>query len=258
MLEKIESIREVGSVELDSRLRNVSLRGFPEIKIYGDSDISIREVSSDWINSDLFIPQPSVYRKGFLNRIKKVHELFMEKGINIFHLDRGYDYIAIDSEREETEWTMIPPVIEIVRIDFTQRGRLDYSNLIGEELRRKMEEEGYQLNPELKNLNFKDYQRFSGIHQVPLVCDGSHRIHSGLEKTTKQNLLLINGPKQGFPYYAAPKPYSAVHVVEERPEGGGDDKTHVLTSPGHKLLYRLFPSGGINSGILRTSSERVD
>jgi hypothetical protein len=258
MLEKIEIQHELDFSELTQRLRNVRLRGFPETKIYEDANIEIKKVSSDWIKSNLFIPQPSVYRKGFLDRMDRVRELFMEQGIDISKLEGGVDYVAIDNQGEETMWTMIPPAVEIVRINVNSEGELDYSNLIGEELKRKMEEGGYQLNEELGYLSFEEYKNLPAKSSISLVCDGSHRIHSALEKTAKQNLLLIDGPKQGFPYYAAPKPYSSVHVIEERPDGGANDKTHILTSPGHKLLYRLYPSGGINSGTLRISSEKID
>jgi hypothetical protein len=257
MLEKIEITKKVESEEMYSRLRKVVLRGFPEINIYEDADMAIKEVSSEWVHSNLFIPQPSVYRNGFLDRLDRVHKLFMKQGIDISKLRGGYDYIATDSEGEETDWTMIPPVVEVVDMNFVN-GRLNYSGLIGEELREVMEESGYQLNPELGALDFEEYKNFQGRIAIPLVCDGSHRVHSGLEKSASQNLVFIDGPKQGFPYYAAPKPYSAVHIIEDRPDGGAGDKTHILTSPGHKRLYRLFPSGGINSGTVRSAKEKFD
>ena len=64
-------------------------------------------------------------------------------------------------------------------------------------------------------------------------------------------MVVIDGHTEGFPYYAAPQPYSKVDVETRRPEFGGQGKVHVLTEPGHKLLYRLFPTGGILSGTVR-------
>ena len=255
-VEKINILREVGAVELDKRLRNVGLKGFPDVKIYEDADIEIKEVSGDWLRENVFVPQPTVYGKGYLDRIEKLAGLFRGQGVDIFHLNQGYDYVATDSGGEETQWTIIPPVVEAISLRFVPGGGLDYSMSVGSRLRDIMKEQGHELNPELEKLDFKVYKNFQGrgVCSVPIICDGSHRVHNGLEGKA-QNLLWIDGIKPGFPYYAAPKPYSEVHVEEERPEGGGSDKTHVLTEPGHKLLYRLFPSGGILSGSLRPGKK---
>ena len=107
------------------------------------------------------------------------------------------------------------------------------------------------------NLKF-EYEKFKGTTvNVPEICDGSHRIEVGKRKGLVQNILMIDTPKHGFPYYAAPKPYSCIHEEPERDENK-IDKTHILTSPGHKMLYRLFPSGGINSGTVRPTKEKFD
>ena len=256
MLEKIEVINEVDSKELDSRLRNVGLRGFPHIKIYEDADITLRSFSPQEVREKLFTPQPSVY-KPILERISQIENLFSKKGIDIFSLESGIDYIAFDENREETEWTLIPPVVEVLPIRFMRKGGLDYSSLVGFELLSLMEEKGYQLNPEVIELYYPEYEEFRGTTvKVPEICDGSHRIEFGLRRK-KQNILLIDAPKPGFPYYAAPKPYSCIHEEPERDEDKSD-KTHVLISPGHKTLYRLFPSGGINSGTVRPTKEKFD
>ena len=76
---------------------------------------------------------------------------------------------------------------------------------------------------------------------------------NGLEQT----LLFIDGVTPGFPYYAVPKPYRDVHEEPLRDEDKLD-KTHILTSPGHKQLYRIFPTGGINTGNLRPSKHQID
>ena len=55
----------------------------------------------------------------------------------------------------------------------------------------------------------------------------------------------------GYPYYAAPQPYSSVNVAQVRDQDGINTKIHVLQDPAHKSLYRLFPSGGIKSGDVR-------
>ncbi len=247
-IKKIEIDKILGLDELDKRLRSVSLKGFPDVKIYEHADIEIKAFSPDYIVKNIFTPQPSVYRKGYLDRVEDMASMFADKGINIFRLNGGVDYTATDENGERTSWTLIPPVLEVITVDFGENGP-DYSNHIDPHLREAMERDGHKLNPDLKNLSFKEYLR--GRRDVQIICDGSHRVHVGIERGIEQHLLMINAPKVGFPYYAAPKPYSAVHVLPERPVGGGGDKTHVLTEPGHKLLYRLFPSGGILNGSVR-------
>ncbi|KKM07394.1 hypothetical protein LCGC14_1734420, partial [marine sediment metagenome] len=41
-----------------------------------------------------------------------------------------------------TEWTLIPPVVEVLPIRFMRKGGLDYSSLVGLELGFLMEEKG--------------------------------------------------------------------------------------------------------------------
>ncbi len=223
------------------------MKGFPDVKIYANADINISSIAPETIEKDLFIPQPTVYRKGFLDRVRHVDDLFKQQGIDILNLYGGIDYISYDENGEATNWTIIPPVVEVNKFNFNN-GKIDYGGLIGERLARVMQERGHILNPELQQM---DYPGFNGEIFLQLVNDGSHRVHYGLEKGINQNLLFVRQITLGFPYYAAPKPYLMVHVEEERPLEGGKDKTHVLTEPGHKLLYRLFPSGGIFSGDVR-------
>jgi len=244
--------KEFGFNELTERLRNVSLRGFPNIKIYDDANIEVRGFFPREVQEDLFTPQPSVYAP-MLNNVEKIYQTFIKKGIDIFRLEGGVDYIAVDKTGEETDWTIIPPVIEILPIKFN-KGRLDYSESIGEELKQLMDEKGYEINPELNDL---PSYNFKGITEIPEICDGSHRIELARKKGLFQKVLFIDAPKKGFPYYAAPKPYSSVHEEPERIEEKLD-KTHVLTSPGHKTLYRLFPSGGIHSGTVRPLKQKYD
>lgn len=255
-LKRIEIKYELDFNELCTRLENVRLRGFPHIKIYENADITIRPFSSQEVREKLFTPQPSIY-KPILERISRLENLFFKKGIDIFSLERGVDYIATDENEEETEWTLIPPVVEVLPIHFMKEGGLNYSLLVGPELSSLMQDKGYQLNPELSELSCPEYEKFMGTTaKVPEICDGSHRIEFGL-KRKKQNILLIDTSKPGFPYYAAPKPYSCIHEELEK-DDNKNDKTHVLISPGHKMLYRLFPSGGINSGTVRPTKEKFD
>lgn len=248
-LVEIQEVREVDSVELDARLRSVSLKGFPDVKIYADSDISIQAFSPEQIKRRVFTPQPRVYRS-FIDRINRMAGLFAGKGVDIFRLTEGWDYVAIDDAGQATNWTIIPPVVELVDIGFTGRG-LDYSRSISPELKARLDKEGHKVNPALESLWFPEFEGYRGVNSVLLINDGSNRVHAALEKGIEQHLLVMNAPKTGYPYYAAPKPYSTVHIERERTGGDKSDKTHILSEPGHKLLYRLFPSGGIHSGDVR-------
>jgi len=249
MLKKIEIKHEFSFNELCSRLKNVKLRGFPDVRIYRDANMRI---SCPPVMS-LFTPQPCVYTP-ILNRVRELSDFFSEKGIDIFNLTGGVDYLATDEKHEVTEWTLIPPVVEVVPIKFNSDKGLDYSRSLAPELVSLMKEKGYELNPELKNLDYPEYEQFKGqTALIPIICDGSHRVEVGEQRKGLQTMVLVTSPQRGFPYYAAPKPYSSVH---EELNSEKSDKTHVLTSPGHKLLYRVFPSGGIQNGNVRPPTSK--
>ncbi len=258
-IKKIEVIREFPFSELSRRLKTVGLRGFPDVKPYRSAKISINSLSPEQVEKKLFTPQPSVYLPQLQN-VSNISRLFTEQGTNIFQLNgscSGIDYVATDENGKQTEWTIIPPVVEVLPFEFNRNGRLDYHDLIGEELKARMNEKGYKLNQEVRDLNPDVYDRFRGGGMLSEICDGSHRIEVGKRFGLEQNILVIQDVVAGFPYYAAPQPYSAVH---EEPVRDVDklDKVHILTEPGHKLLYRLFPSGGIKSGDIRLTKGKVD
>jgi len=254
---KIEITNRFGFDELVRRLNEVKLRGFSDVKIYEGARIQALDLSPSQIRQQIFTPQPTVYRT-HLDRVNKMAELFVGHGIDIFNLDGGVDYDAYDDSGEVTQWTLIPPVVEVVPLAF-RNGRLDYEQLINDEVRKLMQTEGHNLNPALLDLEFEDYVALAAqlVPRVPLICDGSHRIHAAVENDRTQKVLLIDGPKFGYPYYAAPKPYALLDIIPDRPDGGGKDKIDVIEGKGYKNLYRLFPSGGIKSGDLRPDTEKL-
>ena len=229
---------------LENRLRKVSLRGFPNIRIYENAVFEIAKFSSQDIIKKLHTPQPSVYRT-HLNKIKILHELFKEAGVDILNLDKAYDFTAVSENGVITEWTMLPPVVESFFIPSTLNGKLDYECLIGIEVVEFLNKQNLWLNPELQRINHTNNSRVYN-----LINDGSHRIHYGFENG---GIKVITAQRitQGFPYYAAPQPYSSVKVIPERDQKAIETKIHVLEEPAHKSLYRLFPSGGIKSGDVR-------
>lgn len=232
---------------LESRLRKVSLRGFPDVKIYEQASLKLRRLSSEDVGRELHTPQPHVLRTN-LDRVTTLARLFEEQGVDIYHLGAAYDYIAVSESGEETEWTILPPIVERFSVPAHTNGGFDYAGLIGDELRKVMTSNGWGVNPETTHFKRTAAEKFS------LINDGSHRVHAGVESGKGITVLEVEDMVEGFPYYAIPQPYSSVKVFPTEEEAA-DLKVHVLTSPGHKQLYRLFPSGGILSGTVRAARE---
>jgi len=250
---RIKSIRITKTMNLENsneiyeRLRNVGLRDFKDVKIYKNAKFSLAYLSTDEIKNKLHTPQLRVYKNPNLERIATLTKLFQEQNINILNLTAAYDYIATDSEGIETEWTMLPPTIERFSIPKTQDGKLDYASIMGPRLIRHLNEKGLDINPEIQQIPHTGNE--SG--EFNLINDGSHRIYHGFENGGIR-VLIVSGMTPGFPYYAAPQKYN-VKVFDTREEALKlpETKVHIAQSPGHKGLYRVFPSGGIMSGNVR-------
>lgn len=229
---------------LETRLKQVTLRGFPKVTIYKDASFAIKKMSPPEVERDLYTPQPHVYRD-HLNRVAKTAELFANEGINIYYLENAYDYIARDDSGTETTWTMLPPVIETFRIPQHKNGGFDYVSLVGTELANVLQQNNWHLEPATRTT---PYHNQTDVFN--LINDGSHRVHAGVETGDGITILQITNITPGFPYYAVPQHYSHVKVFPKK-DDSTDLKVHVVTSPGHKQLFRVFPSGGILSGDVR-------
>jgi hypothetical protein len=237
-----------GIDSLESRLRKVSLRGFPNVKIYENATFRFEYLNSKAIPQSLHTPQARVYQPN-LDRIKSLQELFLAESIDVLNLQMAYDFTATSADGKETEWTMMPPITEEFRIPRSARGTLDYKAIVGDELMAKLKESNLGLNPDaldMPHANTKPLEYFN------LVNDGIHRVHFGLQQ---EGVLVVTASNitPGFPYYAAPQKYEELKVFPDRAEALKDQttKVHIVESPGHKELYRLFPSGGIKSGDIR-------
>lgn len=229
---------------LETRLKNVTLRGFKEVRIYGDAKFETLDLTSEDIMHRVHTPQPTVFRP-HLNRVNSLAKLFAEKGIDIFKLNNAYDYIAVNDQGVETNWTMIPPILEHWVIPRHPKGGLDYTSLVGKELSDSLKAESLSFNSRVL-----EYPHTSPSFSFDLINDGSHRVHAGFERGGIR-VLRIKNMTPGFPYYAVPQPYSTVHVLPELDANSPDLKLHIVETPGHKNLYRLFPSGGIKTGDVR-------
>lgn len=250
---KIEITKEIpffGEIDsLANRLRRVSLRGFPDIKIYEKSEFEPTLLTREQVFKNLQIPQPNIYKEK-LDRIGILHKLFMEKGINIFSLEKSYDFISTSESGEKKQWTMIPPIIEQFRMPQNYNGTFNYEYLMGEELKKIIRDKGYSINPEIHEINYsKKDDLFNEIN------DGSHRIHYAIENGFNIRVMIIKKMTFGFPYYAIPVEYSNVKLIEKRDEFAKETKVHIIDPPGHKELYRLFPSGNIMTGEVRSDPK---
>ena len=113
-------------------------------------------------------------------------------------------------------------------------------------LSRRLSEEQLAINPEAQAL---DHTSETGTFD--LINDGTHRIHYGFQKEGIRILVLSN-MTPGFPYYAAPQKYRVkVFQTRESTLKEPETKIHIIQSPGHKTLYRVFPTGGIKTGNVR-------
>jgi len=233
---------------LENRLRNVTLRGFPDIKIYEKSLINEKRFSPQEVMRELHTPQPFIYQDKF-DRISSLRRLFQDKGIDILQLDAAYDFEAINKEGVKSYWTMIPPVVEKFMVPLKSEGnRFDYGAIIGDEVSKVLEAGGLGVNKELDHLEVKSDNNL-GPDNYRVINDGLHRVHLGVKSGEGVSVLEIEDMSPGFPYYAAPQHYSSIIVIPTRDKR--ENKVHVVDAPVHKHLYRLFPSGGIMSGDVR-------
>ena len=251
---KIEIIKKVpffGDAEdtLEKRLRNVTLRGFPEVKIYQNATFQLDFYSPERIKNEIHTPQLRVYRT-HLDKVKKLHELFLEKDINILNLDQAYDFLATSESGKITEWTMMPPITEVYQIPKGENGKLDYATLIGQELRSVLDEANLGINAQVLEL---DHTSQDGWFNQ--INDGSHRVHYGYENGGVK-IIKAKNMVPGYPYYSAPQEYNIeVFATREEAISLAETKIHVVDSPGHKDLYRLFPTGNIKSGEVRSDPK---
>lgn len=230
---------------LEARLRRVTLKGFPDIAIYKNARFEAKKLNSRAIKTTLHSPQLHVYT-AHLNRVSDLAAIFLGHGIDIYHLDRAYDYISVAESGKKTEWTMLPPVVERFTIPLNGEGTLNYKAVLSSTLRKAMAENNWQLNPEIDRLHHM-------TETFNLINDGSHRVHAALKTGNGITVLQISGTTPGYPYYAVPQAYQVKEFGSK--ETAPELKIHVLTSPGHKQLYRSFPSGGIKSGAVRAPKK---
>jgi hypothetical protein len=98
----VEHVEPFGATELLGRLREVRLRGFPEVAPYADAELELRAVDPE----TLAPPQRYVLRDG----VQTMHDLraaLAPHGLDPLALDGGA-YVTVDGERIP----VIPPIVE--------------------------------------------------------------------------------------------------------------------------------------------------
>ncbi len=225
---------------IEARLKQVRLKGFPNVKIYEKAQISITTIQPSQIPT-LFTPQPNVYTT-HLERVYNLANIFEFKEIDIFNLKLGVDFL---NTKNGEQWTIIPPIVERFTIPRNPDGTMNYEAIIGEKVKQRLHEQGKWLNPELKKVKHP-----SETDTVDLINDGSHRIEAARRAGKSITCIIIEKMTEGYPYYAAPQNYSNVQIHPTR-DKAPESKTHIVEDPAHKDLYRVFPTGGILSGTVR-------
>ncbi len=141
---------------------------------------------------------------------------------------------------------MLPPVVELFSIPLSSDGTLDYRPLLSEQLQGAMDENGWAINPEVQQFHYT-------ANKFRLINDGAHRVQAGIDNSGGITVLEIDNVTPGYPYYAIPQPYASEEFSNK--DQAPELKIHVLTSPGHKQLYRHFPGAGIMSGSVRKAKD---
>lgn len=99
----VESVERFGADELLARLRDVRLRGFPDVAVYAGAELSIEAVDPD----TLAPPQRYVLREG----VRTMHDMraaLTPHGLDPLALDDGGAYVTVDGERIP----VVPPIVE--------------------------------------------------------------------------------------------------------------------------------------------------
>lgn len=214
---KIEIVRSISFDELVQKIRDVPLmkprEDGSQIYVYKDADISLQQLRSEQVNPPTFY-----LLKKQMEVQRDLRRLLAEQGIDSLNLDRALE-IKNDSGKI---WTLTPPIIEVTprTVKYNQQqGEIDYS------------------------------QRSSNIN-IPLICDGAHRVALARELNTSFTAVYISGVDENFPYYAHPNGWDMVNVVEEVPKTKEEKKFYRFLDC--YALYRDF--GVVGCGKPRHTS----
>lgn len=176
---KIEVLKEIPFGELERNIRSVPLLKSPDVFVYADANISLREFHVDEIN-----PTSFYVIKDNLQRQKDLREVLLKKGIDSLHLDKAYE---IKNSLGEM-WTLMPPVIEVA-------------------------ERKISYVPQEDEIKYSDEIKL----KIPVINDGMHRVFLAREEGESFNGVYVSGVMKEFPFYAHPNGWDMVKMVDEVP-----------------------------------------
>ncbi|MBX4212440.1 hypothetical protein KW787_03240 [Candidatus Pacearchaeota archaeon] len=202
----IELIRKIPFEELERMVRKVPLKqknpDGSSIFVYENAHISLKKLISDQVNPPTFY----LLQKN-LDFQHQLHDYMKDKhNIDTLNLEGALEIRNNDTNQE---WTLTPPIIEVVpkTVKYVPReGELIY-------------------DAEVKV-------------QIPLINDGAHRVALARNLGESFTGLYISGAPEKFPYYAHPNSWDRVKIVEEVPKTKEEKKLY--TRENCYALYRDF------------------
>ena len=206
----IEILRKIPFNELEYMIRKVPLvkkdENGSEIFPYKDAYINLRKFRFEEVNPPTFY-----LLRDNLNTQRNLAKTLTEK-YEIDPLRFDNEIAAVELKNLDTNeiWLLTPPIIENVsrQISYVrQEGEIDYSD---------------------KPITIN----------VPLICDGAHRVAISKEFGGYFNGINIVGASPKHPYYAHPNGWDMVNIVNEVPKTKEDKKLY--SREDCYALYRNF------------------
>ncbi len=202
--------------ELFQDIRKVPLHDNPNIFVYKDSKLSIKEFYADELN----LTKINFLRDN-LERTKLLrNELLEQHGIDILRLDSKITY----QDNNGREWVMIPPIVELSakKIKYIPRN-----------------------NGELDPL-----KEFDNI-KIPVLGDGGHRGYLARELGIQMKVVYISNSNPNYPFYAYPNSWEESQLVDT--VDAKNTRKYYVWEDKYKL-YRDF--GVISTGGIRKEGSK--
>lgn len=201
----IEILKKISFDELENMIRKVPMLGNPQIFPYQNAHITMNRFRFDEVNPPQFyILSKNLQIQRELYNALSIHELDQ---LNLTNEIAGLEIKNLDSDEI---WTLTPPIIEFAtrNISYISSPKeIDHSNT------------KVKIN-------------------IPLICDGLHRVAYSKERDGFFNGIKIVGANQDYPYYAHPNGWDMVKFVDQIPISSQEKKLYSRDDCYH--LYRDF------------------
>jgi hypothetical protein len=202
----IELKQKISFGELEQMIKNVRLCKFPEVIIYKNASISLREYSSEEVNPTTFY----LLKKNitFQQQLRE----YLQKNYDIDTLHLKGALVLFNHDKQE-QWTLTPPIIEVIpRI--------------------------IQYTPQKGEISYQTQHKI----MIPAINDGAHRIYTARIANESFTSLHIIGALEEYPLAAHPNNWSTIQLVDEVPATKEEKKMY--TREDCYGLYRDFKSLG--------------